>query len=151
MGQAEPQEGAGTPSWFLARRCPRLQAFIWHEGHGGIAGSDRHSCLGRQSGRGAVYFNVTPRRNDGTTVYHLDVKDVHMTGFWSVSVYDADGSYQPNPLNAYTLDNITAKKADDGSITIQLAAVTKNRQLLPIVPGWNYTVRLPAAGCNSRL
>ena len=101
------------------------------------------SAWGGNPDKDAVYFNVTPRRNDGTTVYRLDVKDVPVDGFWSVSVYDADGYYQPNPLNAYTLNNITAKKADDGSITIQFGGCDeKIANCLPIVPGWNYTVRL---------
>ncbi|WP_430642709.1 DUF1254 domain-containing protein [Bradyrhizobium stylosanthis] len=32
--------------------------------------------------REATYMNVTPARNDGTTVYKLDVKDVPVDGFW---------------------------------------------------------------------
>lgn len=34
-----------------------------------------------------------------------------MDGFWSVSVYNAQGYYEPNALNAYTLNNITGKRA----------------------------------------
>jgi hypothetical protein len=68
---------------------------------------------------------------------------VPVDGFWSVSVYDAEGYYQPNPLNAYSLNNITAKRADDGSIAIQSGGCDgKVANCLPIVPGWNYTVRL---------
>ena len=35
----------------------------------------------------AIYLNVTPTKNDGTTVYRLKVRDVPVDGFWSVSVY----------------------------------------------------------------
>ena len=58
----------------------------------------------------------TSRRanNDGTTVYKLHVKDVPVDGFWSVSLYNAEGYYEKNPYNAYSLNNITAKKSDDG-------------------------------------
>jgi hypothetical protein len=101
------------------------------------------SAWGGNPDKDATYLNVTPRQNDGTTIYRLDVRDVPVDGFWSVSVYDAQGYYQPNALNAYTLNNLTAKKADDGTITIQFGGCDgKIANCLPIVPGWNYTVRL---------
>jgi len=91
----------------------------------------------------ALYLSITPTRNDGKTVYRLDVKDVPVDGFWSVSVYNAQGYFQPNALNAYTLNNITAKKAADGSIAIQFGDCDgKLANCLPITPGWNYLVRL---------
>ena len=58
----------------------------------------------------AFYLNVTPEKNDGTTVYRLDVKDVPVEAFWSVSVYNAKGYFEKNALNAYTVNNITANK-----------------------------------------
>ena len=68
-------------------------------------------CLGRQSGKDALYLNVTPDKNDGKTIYRLNVKDVPVDGFWSISVYNAKGYFEPNQHNAYTLNNITAKKS----------------------------------------
>jgi hypothetical protein len=91
----------------------------------------------------AIYLNVTPANNDGTTVYRLDVKDVPVEGFWSISVYNAKGYFQPNQYNAYSLNNITAKKSDDGSVAIQFGGCNgKVPNCLPITNGWNYTVRL---------
>jgi hypothetical protein len=91
----------------------------------------------------ATYLNVTPPKNDGTTVYRLKVKDVPVNGFWSISVYNADGYFQPNPFNAYSLNNITAKKSDDGSIAVQFGGCDgRIPNCLPIMAGWNYTVRL---------
>lgn len=91
----------------------------------------------------ATYLNITPARNDGTTVYKLNVRDVPVNGFWSVSVYDAAGYYEKNPYNAYTLNNLTAKKGDDGSIAIQFGGCDgRIPNCLPIMKGWNYTVRL---------
>ncbi|TCR61729.1 DUF1254 domain-containing protein [Bosea sp. BK604] len=91
----------------------------------------------------AIYLNVTPPKNDGTTVYKLNVKNVPVNGFWSVSLYNADGYYQKNSYNAYTLNNITAKKNDDDSIAIQFGGCDgKIPNCLPTMPGWNYTVRL---------
>jgi hypothetical protein len=69
--------------------------------------------------RDALYLGVTPEKNDGKTVYKLDVKDVPVDGFWSISVYNAKGYFEPNSQNVYTLNNITAKKSADGSVAVQ--------------------------------
>ncbi len=91
----------------------------------------------------ATYLNITPSRNDGKTVYKLNVKNVPVNGFWSVSLYDAKGYYEQNPYNAYTINNITAKKESDGSVAIQFGGCDgKIPNCLPIMAGWNYTVRL---------
>lgn len=91
----------------------------------------------------AIYLNVTPAKNDGTTTYKLNVKNVPVEAFWSVSLYDAAGYYEKNPYNAYTLNNITAKRDGDGSIAIQFGGCDgKIPNCLPIMNGWNYTVRL---------
>ena len=101
------------------------------------------AAWGGNPDKDATYLNVTPARNDGSTVYRLVAKDVPVDGFWSVSVYDAKGYYQKNPQNAYTLNNLTAKKAADQSIAIQFGGCDgKVDNCLPITPGWNYTVRL---------
>jgi hypothetical protein len=63
-------------------------------------------------------------------------------GFWSVSVYDAAGYFKPNSANAYTLNNVTAKKGADGSITVTFGGDGSAENSLPITPGWNYIVRL---------
>ncbi|KJC38861.1 carboxylesterase [Bradyrhizobium sp. LTSP857] len=91
----------------------------------------------------AIYLNVTPANNDGTTVYKLDVKDVPVDGFWSVSLYNAQGYYEKNPYEAYSINSITGKKSADGSIAVQFGGCDgKIPNCLPIMKGWNYTVRL---------
>jgi hypothetical protein len=91
----------------------------------------------------ATYLNVTPTKNDGTTVYKLNVKDVPVNGFWSVSLYNADGYYEKNSYDAYSINSITGKKNADGSITIQFGGCDgKIPNCLPVMKGWNYTVRL---------
>lgn len=91
----------------------------------------------------AIYLNITPAKNDGMTIYKLNVKEVPVDGFWSVSVYNAEGYFVPNKLKGYTLNNITAKKSDDGSITIQFGGCDgKVPNCIPIMSGWNYMVRL---------
>ena len=91
----------------------------------------------------ALYLNVTPPRNDGKTVYRLNVKNVPVDGFWSISVYDAKGYFAPNAQNAYSLNNLTAKPVDDGSFAIQFGGCDgRIANCLPTPPGWNYLVRL---------
>jgi hypothetical protein len=91
----------------------------------------------------ALYLNVTPSKNDGTSIYRLMVKDVPVDGFWSISVYNAEGHFVKNAFDAYALNNITAKKNADGSVAVQFGGCDgKIANCLPIMPGWNYLVRL---------
>jgi len=108
-----------------------------------------HHLIGTATGWGgnpakdAIYLSGAVPNNDGTVVYTLKVGDVPVDSFWSVSVYNADGYFQKNPYDAYSLNNLTAKKSDDGSIVIQFGGCDgKVVNCLPTVPGWNYTVRL---------
>ena len=99
--------------------------------------------MGLNPDKDAVYLNVTPRNNDGRGVYKLQVNDVPVDGFWSVTVYDATGHFQKNSLDAYSVNNITAKKGADGSVAIQFGGCDgKVPNCLPIMKGWNYMVRL---------
>jgi len=102
------------------------------------------SAYGGNPDKDAVYLNIMPKNNDGKAIYKLTVnKDVPVDGFWSISVYDAEGHFRKNDLNAYTLNSITAKKNADGSVTVQFGGCDgKAANCLPICPGWNYMVRL---------
>ncbi|GLE54478.1 DUF1254 domain-containing protein [Mycobacterium montefiorense] len=91
----------------------------------------------------AFYFSVHTPNNDGATVYRLTVGEVPVDGFWSVTVYNKDGYFTPNPLNAYSLNNITAQRDGGGEITIQFGGCdAASSNCLPITPEWNYLVRL---------
>ena len=91
----------------------------------------------------ATYLNETPARNDGVTVHRVTVRDVPVDAFWSISVYNEQGYYEKNALNSYTINSITGKQAADGSTTIQFGGCDgKVANCIPIVKGWNYTVRL---------
>jgi hypothetical protein len=91
----------------------------------------------------ALYLNVVPPKNDGKTLYALDVKDVPVDGFWSISLYDAKGYYEKNPYDAYSLNSITAQKSAAGTVTVRFGGCDGTiANCLPIMPGWNYMVRL---------
>lgn len=101
------------------------------------------AAWGGNPDKDATYLNFTPSQNDGKTVYRLNVKDVPVDAFWSVSVYNAQGYFEKNALNAYSLNDLTAKKSSDGSIPIQFGGCGSSvPNCIPTVAGWNYTVRL---------
>jgi hypothetical protein len=90
----------------------------------------------------ALYSGGAPAQADGQTPYTLTVKDVPVDGFWSVSVYNANGFFEANPQNAYTVNNVTAKPNADGSVTVHFGGDASAPNYLHIMPGWNYVVRM---------
>ena len=102
------------------------------------------SAWGGNPDKDAVYLNITPGENDGAVIYRLYVPgNVPVNAFWSVIVYDAEGHLRKNQYDAYSLNNITAKKSDDGSVAVQFSGCDgKIANCLPTMPGWNYMVRL---------
>jgi hypothetical protein len=109
-----------------------------------------HHLIGTAAGWGgnpesaAFYALVTPTKNDGSTIYKLNVPDnVPVDAFWSISVYNADGYFQKNDLDAYSLNSVTAKKSPDGSVAVQFGGCDGEiPNCLPTPKGWNDTVRL---------
>lgn len=97
----------------------------------------------------AIYESETPEANDGKTPYRLTVNDVPVDagGFWSITIYNDKGYMVKNDLGRYSLNNLTAKRDEDGSVSIQFGGNPKGiANYLPITPGWNYTVRLYRPG-----
>lgn len=91
----------------------------------------------------AIYRSVYPKLNDGKTVYKLNIKDVPVDGFWSISVYDGEGFFKKNALNKYSLNSVTAKRESNKSVNIQFGdCKSSTPNCLPIMKDWNYTVRL---------
>lgn len=91
----------------------------------------------------AIYTNVVPEFNDGKTPYTLTVSEkVPVDGFVSITVYGADGFMHKNDYDAYSVNNVTAKRNDDGSVTVHFGGDPKASNYLPITPGWNYIVRM---------
>ena len=107
-----------------------------------------HHLIGTAAGWGGLppeeahYIGVFPNLPaDGA--YKLNVAAVPVDGFWSISVYNADGYFEPNDRNAYSINNITATPDQDGSVTVHFGGCNDDRpNCIPIMNGWNYTVRL---------
>jgi hypothetical protein len=101
------------------------------------------SAWGGNPEKDALYLNVTPPENDGTTVYRVSVGEVPVDGFWSITVYNANGYFTANPQNAYSLNNLTSQRGTDGSVEIRFGGCDGSvPNCLPITVGWNYLVRL---------
>jgi hypothetical protein len=91
--------------------------------------------------REARYVSIEPE--DASGDYKLTVGDVPVDGFWSISVYNADGFFERNERDAYSVNNLTAVPNDDGSVTVHFGGCGDGRpNCLPITAGWNYTIRL---------
>jgi len=98
---------------------------------------------GGNNEKDAMYLYVTPEKNDGKTAYTLTIKEVPVDGFWSIALYNAEGYFQQNASNSYTVNSVMAKKNADNSITIHFGGCdNKEVNCLPIMPNWNYLVRL---------
>jgi len=74
------------------------------------------------------------------------VKDVPVDAFWSVTLYNDKGWMPVNKYNAYSFNNVTAKKDKDGSITIHFGGDPEADNFLPIIPGWNLLGRMYRPG-----
>jgi hypothetical protein len=91
----------------------------------------------------AFYAGTIPEKNDGKTVYRITIRDVPVDGFWSISVYNKDGYFEKNSLGIYSLNNVTAKKHADGSVTMQFGGCdAKTVNCIPITSGWSYLARM---------
>ena len=156
------QAGTGTyeaPNWDSASR-DKVRAELLRRAAGftdsrgmfaprGKADPERH-LIGAASGWGgnaendALYLTVVPPKNDGKTVHKMTIKpDVPVDAFWSISVYGADGYFHKNDQDSYSINNVTAKKDADGSVTIQFGGCDGSAaNCIPITEGWNYWVRL---------
>jgi hypothetical protein len=91
----------------------------------------------------AIYVGVDPKVPPGD--YELVFADVPVDAFWSVSVYNARGFFEPNAKDLYTVNSVTGVRNDDGSVTVRLVAsadgeTPANSIVTP--DGWNYLIRL---------
>ena len=91
----------------------------------------------------AVYIGVDPGVPTGD--YALVFHDVPVDAFWSVSVYNARGFFEPNHANLYTVNSVTGVRDADGSVTVRFVASAEGARLpnsIVTPSGWNYLIRL---------
>ena len=89
----------------------------------------------------AIYGGKTAGQPMGE--YRLTAKDVPVDAFWSISVYNKDGFFEPNERGAYNVNSVSGQKNPDGSITVHFGGCEDGRvNCLPIMEGWNYAVRM---------
>jgi len=88
----------------------------------------------------AFYVNVEPDLPIGE--YTLTVGEVPVDGFWSISVYDAEGYFARNEVGRYSVNSVTGTRDPGGSITVRFGGDPSAPNALPLTEGWNYLVRL---------
>lgn len=90
----------------------------------------------------AFYLNVDPGLPVAAYRIHVPAQ-VPVNAFWSISLYNADGFFQENVLGAYSVNSVTGTREADDSMIVHLGACDDGRvNCLPIMPGWNYAVRM---------
>lgn len=144
-----------TPTWDEASLTATRNALL--ELGKGLGGLER--CFGRKDAvdpirhligtalgwgglpeQEASYIMVSPELPVGH--YALTVGEVPVDGFWSISLYNAEGYFQENDRGAYSVNNIIGTPNADGTFTVNFGGDDDAVNALPVMEGWNYLVRL---------
>lgn len=91
----------------------------------------------------ASYVGVDPQVPPGE--YTLTLRDVPVDAFWSVTVYNAQGYFEPNALGLYSVNSVTAVPDLDGAVTVRFAPhgdPGTKPNTIPVPDVWNFLVRL---------
>lgn len=106
-----------------------------------------HHLIGTAAGWGglpdaeAAYINIEPGLPVGR--YSMNFRDVPADAFWSLSVYNGDGYFEPGPSGVTNVNSVFAVPDEDGSTTIHLGEHDASvPNAIPLPEGWNILVRL---------
>lgn len=106
-----------------------------------------HHLIATASGWGGLpdqearYIMVDPGLPLGE--YKIEIGEVPVDAFWSISLYNRDGYFEQNERNLYSINSITAERNPDGTITVNFGVSDEPKpNYFPIMDGWNYAVRL---------
>lgn len=91
--------------------------------------------------REASYLGVDPRLPVGR--YELTVGEVPVDGFWSISVYNERGFFEPNDRGVTSVNSVTAVRNPDGTVTVRFGDYPEGTpNVIPTPERWNHLVRL---------
>jgi hypothetical protein len=154
--RADAEEGFASPEYDVASLDSTRTALLSLAA--GLRGFDRmfgtreqvdpvRHLIGTAAGWGglptteAAYIGVEPAPGLGD--HELTLSDVPVDAFWSVSVYNAEGFFEKNRYDRYTVNSVTAVPNADGSATIRFVTGEPSApNSIPVPAGWNYLVRL---------
>jgi hypothetical protein len=89
--------------------------------------------------REALYMNAP---GEPVGEYRIVVRDVPVDAFWSISVYNAQGFFEP-ATTAAAASIASRHKEPDGSVVVHLGSCDDDQpNCLHLMEGWNYTGRL---------
>lgn len=87
----------------------------------------------------AQYITIDPRLPQGH--YAMTFRDVPADAFWSLSVYNAAGYFEPGPSGITNVNSVFAAANQDDSTTVRLGDENAVNGI-PLPEGWNLLIRL---------
>ena len=142
-----------TRSWRWARPCPTRSApSAARAGRSGRAPDRHRERSGAAIRRRTPCISTSPRaKNDGTTIYRLTVKATCRSTASGRSASTTPGATSRRTRSTPTRSTTSPRRrAADGSVTVQFGGCDgKIANCLPIMPGWNYMVRLYPTSSSS--
>ncbi|WP_062202063.1 DUF1214 domain-containing protein [Demequina salsinemoris] len=89
----------------------------------------------------AVYVSARP--DDPSVDCQLTMVDVPVDAFWSVSVYNEDGFFEPHPSGRYSVNSVTAVPDADGAVVVRFVhGAPEGPNDIPVPERWNMVARL---------
>jgi hypothetical protein len=89
----------------------------------------------------AQYISIFPETAPGR--YQITFRDVPADAFYSVSVYNGAGYFEPGPSGVTNVNSVFGVKNQDGSMTVKFGQFNDEQpNTIPTPEGWNLLIRL---------